>query len=65
MEEQQIQDFVHRVSRDESLRKKLASDPDSVIMSEGFAPRVALILTRLVPQLALDKPLEHSLYFWA
>jgi len=64
MEEQQIQDFVHRVSRDESLRKKLASDPDGVIMREGFSPRVTLILTRLVPQLALDKPLAPSLPFW-
>ena len=64
MEEQQIQDFVHHVSHDESLRKELASNPDEVIMREGFSPRVARILARLVPQLTLDKALEPSLNFW-
>ena len=64
MEEQQIQDFVHRVSRDETLRKEPAGDPDGVIMREGFSPRVARIISRLVPQLALDKPLGPSLPFW-
>ncbi len=47
MEEQQIQDFVHRVSNDETLRKELATDPDTVIMREGFSPRVARIVARL------------------
>ena len=64
MEEQMIQDFVHRVMHDEELRKELASDPDSVIGREGFSPRVARIITRLVPQLALDKPLEPSFSWW-
>jgi len=64
MEEQQIQDFVHRVSHDESLRKELASKPDEVIMREGFSPLVARIVARLIPQLALDEPLGPSLPFW-
>jgi len=64
MEEQMIQDFVHRVSRDEELRKELASNPESVIMREGFSPRVARIIARMIPQLALDKPLEPSLFWW-
>ena len=64
MEEQQIQDFVRRVSEDENLRKELASDPDGVIMREGFSPRVAKVVARLVPQLALDKPLGPSLPWW-
>ena len=64
MEEKLIQDFVHRVSRDEELRRELASDPNTVIMREGFSPRVARIITRLVPQLALDKPLEPPQLFW-
>lgn len=64
MEEEQIQDFVHRASRDEELRKELASDPNTVIMREGFSPRVARIIARLVPQLALDQSLEPSLRFW-
>ncbi len=33
MEEQMIQDFVHRVSRDEELRKELASDPNAVLFA--------------------------------
>ncbi len=64
MEEELIQDFVHRVSRDEELRKELASDPESVIAREGFSPRVARIIARLVPQLALDQSLEPSLRYW-
>ncbi len=64
MEEQMIQDFVHRVSRDEELRKELASDPNAVITREGFSPRVARIITRLVPLLALDQSLEPSFSWW-
>ena len=64
MEELQIQEFVHRVLTNEELRKELASTPDSVIMREGFSPRVAQIITRLVPQLAMEKQLEVSLAFW-
>ena len=64
MEEQMIQDFVHRVSRDEELRKELANDPENVIAREGFSPRIARLIARLVPQMALDKQLEPSLYWW-
>jgi hypothetical protein len=64
MEEELIQDFVHRASRNEELRKELASNPESVIAREGFSPRVARIIARLVPQLALDQSLEPSLRFW-
>ena len=64
MEEQQIQDFVHRVSTDEELRKELARDPDDVIMRESFSPRVAQIMARLAPQLALDKPIGPALSWW-
>ena len=64
MEELQIQEFVHRVLTDEELRKELASTPDSVIMREGFSPRIAQIITRLVPHLAMDRPLEPSLCWW-
>ena len=57
MEEQQIRDFVHRVSNDEKLQKELVSDPNSVITREGFTPRVARIVARLVPQLSMDQEL--------
>jgi len=64
MEEEVIQDFVHRVSRDEELRKELASDPNTVIMREGFSPRVARVIAQLVPQLALEQSLEPSFNWW-
>ena len=64
MEEQQIRDFVHRVSNDEKLQKELASNPNSVIMRESFSPRVARILVRLVPQLTMDQELEPSFRWW-
>ena len=64
MEEKQIQDFVHRVSNDENLRKELAQNPDGVIMREGFSPMVARIVTRLVPHLTLHQFIDIPLYFW-
>ena len=64
MEEQQIQDFVHRVSTDEELRKALVRNPDGVIMREGFSPRIAQIVSRLVPHLAMNEPIGPSLSWW-
>jgi hypothetical protein len=64
MEEQQIQEFVHRVSADETLRQELAASPDTVIMREGFSPMVSRVVMKLVPHLAMDKPLEPSLMGW-
>jgi hypothetical protein len=53
MEERQIQEFVHRISNDEALRKELISDPEQVIAREDFSPSVARILMKLVPHLSL------------
>ena len=64
MEERLIQEFVHRVSTDEKLREELKRDPDGVIMREGFSPRVTRIVSRLVPHLALDKPIQPSFPWW-
>ena len=64
MEEKQIQDFVHRVSNDEELRQELAQNPDGVIMREGFSPRVAQIVTRLVPHLTLHQFIDIPLNMW-
>jgi len=64
MEEQQIRDFVHRVSTEETLRTELANDPKSVIERESFSPRVAQVVMRLVPHLALNKNTEVSLSWW-
>ncbi len=54
MEEQQIKEFVHRVSCDEELRKELAQNPDGVLMREGFSPRVMQVVSRLVPHLTVS-----------
>jgi hypothetical protein len=64
MEEQQIQNFVHRVSNDETLRKELAIDPNTVIMREGFSPRVVRIVDRLVPHLAMNQQLGPPFSWW-
>jgi hypothetical protein len=64
MEERMIQDFVHRVSTDEHLRKELAIDPDGVIMREGFSPRVARVVARLVPHLALEQSTGSTYSWW-
>ncbi len=64
MEERIIQEFVHRVSTDESLHVELASDPDGVIMREGFSPRVARVVARLAPHLSVEQSIETSYRFW-
>ncbi len=64
MEEQQIRDFVHRVSTEETLRTELASNPQGVIERESFSPKVAQVIMRLVPHLALDKEMKPSLRWW-
>ena len=58
MEELQIRDFVHRVSTEETLRTELANSPQSVIEREGFSPKVAQVIMRLVPHLALNKEMQ-------
>ena len=65
MEERIIQDFVHRVSTDENLRKELVSNPDDVIMREGFSPRVARVVARLVPHIAVGQSMKPSFTWWA
>lgn len=65
MEEQIIQEFVHRVSSDEKLRKELASEPDGVIMREGFSPRVARVIARLAPHLTVEQSIGPAFIFWA
>lgn len=64
MEERIIQDFVHRASTDENLRKELTSDPDGVMMRERFSPRVARVVARLVPHLALEQPMGPTYSWW-
>ena len=65
MEEQMIQEFVHRVSTDENLRKELVSEPESVIMREGFSPRVAGILSRMVPKMLAGESIgSENEAFW-
>ena len=64
MEEQIIQDFVHRVSTDEKLRKELECDADGVMMREGFSPRVARVVARLVPHLTVEQSIGTGYHFW-
>ena len=55
MEEQQIQTFVHAVLQNEQLRKEFVSNPDAVIMREGFSPRLSRVIRKLVPLLGVDQ----------
>lgn len=64
MEEQQIKNFVHRVSTEETLRTELANNPEAVIEREGFSPRVAQVVMRLVPHLALNNDTKPSFSWW-
>lgn len=64
MEEQQIQDFVHRVSNDEVLRTELSTDPEGVLERENFSPRVAEIVRKLVPHLTFHTAPESPNFWW-
>lgn len=64
MEEQQIQEFVHRVASDENVRRELIRNPASVIKRQGFSPRVARIIARLVPQLTFEQPMQSNEKWW-
>jgi uncharacterized protein (UPF0335 family) len=64
MEEQQIKEFVHRVSRDEELRKELVQNPDGVLMREGFSPRVMQVVMRLVPHLTVSSSADFKQNYW-
>ena len=55
MEEQQIQTFVHAVLQDEKLHQEFVSDPDAVIMREGFSPRVSSVIRKLVPCIEVNQ----------
>ena len=65
MEEQQIRDFVYRVSNDEKLRKELTSNPDDVLRHESFSPRVAEIVRRLIPHLAFNTAFAAQGPWWS
>lgn len=65
MEEQQIQDLVHRVSLDETLRLELARDPQAFVQREGLSSSVARVIMKLVPQLTLADTPNDTDYWWA
>ena len=65
MEEQQIRDFVYRVSNDEKLREELTSSPDEVLRRESLSPRVAEIVRKLVPHLAFNTIFTTLNPWWA
>ena len=64
MEEQQIRNFVHRVSTEEMLRSELVNSPEAVIERENFSPRVAQVIMRLVPHLTLNNDTKPSFSWW-
>ncbi len=67
MEEQQIQQFVQRVSQDGALRKELMANPEEVIMREEFSPRVTRVLMQMVPHMKatlLSAAIEPLSYWW-
>ena len=64
MEEQQLQEFVHRVALDKEIQRELVRDPVGVLARESLTPRVAGIVLRLVPHLTFDCPLASAEKWW-
>jgi hypothetical protein len=64
MEEQQIQEFIHRVCIDKAVQDELALDAESMIRRENYSPRVAHILLRLAPCLVFGQSLSMLEKWW-
>src|SRR2546421_8891847 len=67
-EERQITEFVGRFSTVSADSSEMATSPGETMQREGFSPRVAQIVTRLVPHLSLDQSLDRifkpDLQYW-
>ena len=67
-EERQITEFVARFSTVSADSREMAANPGETMQREGFSPRVAQIVTRLVPHLSLDQSLDQiikpDLHYW-
>ena len=64
MEEQQIQNIVHRVSTNEALRQELARDPQAFVQREGLSSSVARVIMKLVPKLTLTNTPNGTESWW-
>lgn len=64
MEEQQIQEFVHRVCTNKAVQDELALDAEGVIRRANYSLRVTTILLRLAPCLAFEQPLTMIEKWW-
>ena len=67
-EERQITEFVARFSTVSADSSEMAANPSEAMKRAGFSPRVAQIVTRLVPHLSLDQSLDQifkpGLSYW-
>ncbi|TMC15794.1 MAG: hypothetical protein E6J33_10580 [Chloroflexi bacterium] len=67
-EERQITEFVARFSTVGADSSEMAANPSEAMKRAGFSPRVAQIVTRLVPHLSLDQSLDQifkpDLHYW-
>jgi hypothetical protein len=67
-EEQQITEFVARFSTVSADGSEMATNASEAMKHGGFSPRVARIVTRLVPHLSLDQSLDQifkpDLHYW-
>ena len=65
LEEQQIQEYVHRAMLDERIRRIGVGEHMGVSMPQDVSPRVAQILACLVPYLAFEqRPIDSSEKWW-
>ncbi len=64
MEELQVEEFVYRVLENEALREELVASPETVIAREDLTPKVAQVVLRLVPHLAMYKFSSSSGSWW-
>lgn len=64
MEEQQIQEFIHRAMTDQEFKRELALDPREVVGRGEYSSQVTAILLRLTPCVAFGRPLGPGDDWW-
>lgn len=65
LEEQQIQDYVHKIVLDERVRYAVLGEAAGASMLQDVSPRVTQILACLAPYLAFDlRPANPPAKWW-
>jgi hypothetical protein len=64
VEEQVIQNIVHKCASDPDFRTRLASETEQVVREEGGSERVTRVVRKMLPQLVQGEGLPPPFGWW-